>query len=121
MSSPSESIATRSMIYLGMDVHKESITIAVLPPGAKTPTRLDRLANDLPKLKRWLDRIARDGELRSVTKRAVPDTCCTAQYRSGDMPARSSRRRSSQSDRERSASMISETLPTLPGFIERAS
>jgi len=64
MSSPSESIATRSMIYLGMDVHKESITIAVLPAGAKTPTRLDRLANDLPKLKRWLDRIARDGELR---------------------------------------------------------
>ena len=63
MSSPSESIATRSMIYLGMDVHKESITIAVLPAGAKTPTRLDRLANDLPKLKRWFDRIARDGEL----------------------------------------------------------
>lgn len=52
------------MIYLGMDVHKESITIAVLPAGAKTPTRLDRLANDLPKLKKWLDRIARDGELR---------------------------------------------------------
>jgi len=52
------------MIYLGMDVHKESITIAVLPAGAKTPTRLDRLANDLPKLKRWLDWIARDGELR---------------------------------------------------------
>ena len=64
MSSPSESIATRSMIYLGMDVHKESITIAVLPAGEKTPIRLDRLANDLPKLKRWLDRIARNGELR---------------------------------------------------------
>jgi hypothetical protein len=60
MSSASESVATRSMIYLGMDVRKESITITVLPVGAKTPTRLDRLANDLPKLKRWLDRIARD-------------------------------------------------------------
>jgi hypothetical protein len=32
-----------------MDVHKESITIAVLPEGVKTPTRLDRLPNDLPK------------------------------------------------------------------------
>ena len=54
----------RSIIYLGMDVHKESITIAVLPAGAKTPTRLDRLPNELPKLKKWLERVARDGELR---------------------------------------------------------
>ncbi len=57
--------AVHSIIYLGMDVHKESITIAVLPEGAKTPTRLDRLPNDLPKLKKWLDRIARDGEIRA--------------------------------------------------------
>jgi len=55
----------RSIIYLGMDVHKESITIAVLPAVAKGPTRLDRLPNDLPKLKRWLDRVAREGELRA--------------------------------------------------------
>jgi hypothetical protein len=44
-----------------MDVHKESITIAVLPAAAKTPTRLDRLPNDLVKLKRWLDRAAAQG------------------------------------------------------------
>jgi transposase len=48
-----------------MDVHKESITIAVLPEGAKSPTRLDRLPNDLPKLKKWLERAARDGEIRA--------------------------------------------------------
>jgi transposase len=47
-----------------MDVHKDSITIAVLPITAKSPTRLERLPNDLPKLKRFLDRLARDGELR---------------------------------------------------------
>lgn len=58
-------VAIRSIIYLGMDVHKESITIAVLPDGAKTPPRLDRLPNDLPKLKRWLDRVGRDGEIRA--------------------------------------------------------
>lgn len=57
--------AARAIIYLGLDVHKDSITIAVLPEGAKTPTRLDRLPNDLPKLKRWLERVARDGELRA--------------------------------------------------------
>ncbi len=56
-------VAVRSIIYLGMDVHKESITIAVLPDGAKTPTRLDRLPNDLPKLKKWLDRVAQGGEI----------------------------------------------------------
>ncbi len=65
MSSPIRpAAAARSSIYLGMDVHKESITIAVLPADAKVPTRLDRLPNDLPKLKKWLDRVARDGDLR---------------------------------------------------------
>jgi transposase len=57
--------AVRTIIYLGMDVHKESITIAVLPAGAKAPTRLERLPNDLPKLKKWLERVARDGEIRA--------------------------------------------------------
>ena len=55
----------RSIIHLGMDVHKDSITVAVLPQGAKAPTRLERLANDLPKLKKWLDRVAREGEIHA--------------------------------------------------------
>ena len=62
MSSPAAVAA--SIIYVGMDVHKDSITIAVLPMAAKNPARLERLPNDLPKLKRYLDRLARDGELR---------------------------------------------------------
>jgi transposase len=57
--------ATRSIIYLGMDVHKDSITVAVLPASAKVPTRVERLPNDLPVLKKWLARVARDGELRA--------------------------------------------------------
>jgi hypothetical protein len=57
--------AARPIIYLGMDVHKDSITIAVLPEGAKAPTRVDLLTNDLPTLKRWLERVAREGELRA--------------------------------------------------------
>ena len=60
----SSSVAAPSIIYVGMDVHKDSITLAVLPAPAKNPTRLERLPNDLPKLKRFLDRLARDGELR---------------------------------------------------------
>ena len=58
-------VAARSMIYLGMDVHKDSITIAVLPQSAKAPTRLEKLANDLPKLKRWMERIAREGDIHA--------------------------------------------------------
>jgi transposase len=57
--------AARSMIYLGMDVHKDSITISVLPAGAKSPTRVDRLLNDLPRLKRYLERVAREGDIRA--------------------------------------------------------
>lgn len=41
-----------SIIYLGLDVHKESITIAVLPADAAAPDRVDRLPNDLGKLRR---------------------------------------------------------------------
>ena len=58
-------VAARSIIYLGMDVHKDSLTVAVLPVGAKAPRRVDRLPNDLPTLKRWLERVAHDGALRA--------------------------------------------------------
>ena len=68
--SPEPSRATpapiRSIISLGMDVHKDSITIAVLPQDAKTPTRLERLPNDLPTLQQWIARVARDGEWSRV-------------------------------------------------------
>ena len=56
---------SRSIIYLGMDVHKESVTIAVLPADAVAPTRLERLPNDLAKLRRFFDRLAQHGELRA--------------------------------------------------------
>ena len=61
----SQSTTARPIIYLGMDVHKDSITIAVLPAVAKAATRVDRLPNDLPKLKRYLERIVRDGDVRA--------------------------------------------------------
>jgi transposase len=48
-------------IYLGLDVHKESIAISVLPLGASAPTARDRLPYDLRKLKRYCERLRRDG------------------------------------------------------------
>jgi transposase len=46
-----------------MDVHKDSITVAILPASAVTPTRVERLSADFGKLRRFLDRVSRDGKL----------------------------------------------------------
>jgi hypothetical protein len=52
-------------IYLGLDVHKESVTVAVLPAGAPAPTPLDKLPSDHATRRRYFDRLAREGELRA--------------------------------------------------------
>ena len=63
---PAVPVAAPSTIYLGLDVHKESITVAVLSAGAAAPTRVDKLSSDLAKLRRYFERLARDGsELRA--------------------------------------------------------
>lgn len=55
----------RSIIYLGLDVHKDSITIAVLPADSAQVTRVDRLPNDLARLKRFLERVRGESDLRA--------------------------------------------------------
>jgi len=85
--SSSQSTTARSIIYLGMDVHKDLITIAVLPAGAKTPTRIERLPDDLLKLKRFLDRLGREGELCACYEAAALATCFIGRYASGAMHA----------------------------------
>lgn len=52
-------------VYVGMDVHKESIMIAVLPAGATEPTAVERLPNDPKRLQRFFARLAKTGELRA--------------------------------------------------------
>ena len=80
--------AARTIIYLGMDVHKDSITIAVLPGATKAPTRLERLPNELPKLKKWMDRVARDGEIHVCYEASGPGTYSIARCANGAMRAR---------------------------------
>jgi transposase len=53
-----------SIIYVGLDVHKESVTIAVLPAEAPAPTQVDRLPHEHRKLRAYLARLAQQGELR---------------------------------------------------------
>ena len=61
----SSDTATAAIIYLGLDVHKDSVTIAVLPEGAAAPTRIDRYPNDFAKLRKVFTRHAQEGTLRA--------------------------------------------------------
>ena len=54
-----------STIFLGPDVHKESVTIAVLPSDAAAPTHVDTLAYDFKKLRRYLERLGPVASLRA--------------------------------------------------------
>ena len=64
-SSTASAAASSSILYVGLDVHKERIMIAVLPAGAATATRVDQVANEPKVLKRYFARLAREGELRA--------------------------------------------------------
>ena len=75
---------SRSIIYLGLDVHKDSITIAVLPEGAPAPTRVERLPNDVAKLRRFCERLAARGALRACYEASgAPATWCTGRCARG--------------------------------------
>ena len=52
-------------LYVGIDVHKDSEMIAVLPEGAREPTLVKRLSHDPRGLRRMLDRLARKDEVRA--------------------------------------------------------
>jgi transposase len=54
-----------NLLYVGMDVHKDTVMVAVLPEGASEPTEVRRVANDPRKLRRFMDRLARGGEIRA--------------------------------------------------------
>lgn len=51
--------------HLGMNVHKDSIIVAVFRNAMRDPETVERLPYDLKKLKRLLDRLAREGSLRA--------------------------------------------------------
>ena len=50
-------------VFVGMDVHKDSVMIAVLPEGVREPSLVKRLSHEPRKLRRLLDRLAREHEV----------------------------------------------------------
>ena len=61
----SMSMSSHRILYVGLDVHKETVVIAVLPAGAEKPTRVDRVPNDPKVLGRYFARLAEEGEIRA--------------------------------------------------------
>ncbi|MFQ5946784.1 MAG: IS110 family transposase [Anaerolineae bacterium] len=52
-------------LYLGLDVHKDSITAAVFGPAGSEPERLERLPNDPHRIRRFLERLSRRGTIHA--------------------------------------------------------
>ena len=58
-------MSIRSVIFwVGLDVHKDSITAAVFRERDPEPLRVDRIPNDPKRIRRYFERLQRDGEAR---------------------------------------------------------
>jgi transposase len=61
-----------SVIYVGLDVHKDSIVIAIARPGRESAEDWKTLPNDGAKLRKSLKSLARNGEVLRVCYEAGP-------------------------------------------------
>lgn len=55
----------QSTVFVGMDVHQDSVTVAVLPEAAAEPESTRTMPHDLGKLRRYFARLLKRGEIRS--------------------------------------------------------
>jgi hypothetical protein len=63
-SRPVSSIVARGLIYLGLDVHRDTISVAVLGPR-RDAAEVDRIANDEPSVRRLMARFPDPRRLRA--------------------------------------------------------
>ena len=57
--------AARGVTFLGLDVHRDTISVAVLGPGREEVPTVDRIANDEPSIRRLVARFADPRRLRA--------------------------------------------------------
>jgi transposase len=57
--------AARGLTFLGLDVHRDTISVAVLGPGREEAPTVDRIANDEPSICRLVARFADPRRLRA--------------------------------------------------------
>ena len=55
----------QSTLFVGMDVHQDSVTVSVLGERARDPEETRTLPHDLGKLRRYFARLSKRGQLRS--------------------------------------------------------
>ena len=56
---------SESLIFIGMDVHQDSVTLAVFEGASKEPAIVQKLPNDLRKLRRFFDCWAERGDIHT--------------------------------------------------------
>lgn len=61
----SSTASTAPIFWVGLDVHKESVTAAVFRNRDAEPMRVDRLPNDPKRIRRYFERLASAGEPRA--------------------------------------------------------
>ncbi len=81
------SIECTTIYFVGLDVHKESVTAAVFRGREAEPMRVDRLNNDDRSLRATSSDWPRPARRGRATRRRVQATCCSARSRSGATPA----------------------------------
>ena len=54
-----------AIVRVGLDVHKDSLTAAVFQGRAPDPLRVDRIPNDPKRIRRYFERLQREGEVRA--------------------------------------------------------
>src|SRR5207249_5006367 len=57
-----------SIIYVGMDVHKDFVMMAVLPADAPRPTRVERVPNEPTHLRRFFRRWVPEERVRDLVR-----------------------------------------------------
>ena len=58
-------IKSTTIYFVGLDVHKESVTAAVFRGRDTEPMHVDRINNDDRSLRRYFERLAKTGEVRA--------------------------------------------------------
>ena len=81
---------TKGPIHLGLDVHKDSISVAILEPHAEAP-EVDRIFHDEASVRRLIGRFDDPRNLRACYEAARPATSSTGSFPPSGCAARSSR------------------------------
>lgn len=55
----------QSTLFVGMDVHQDTVTFAVLPEGAREPEESRQLPNDLARIRKFFARLSKRGLVRA--------------------------------------------------------